>query len=565
MNGEYLLYLQEIKDTEWVIELISEQFDDAMNMMTKNSVIYGGAVRDCLAGKDLIGDLDIAVSASESTTMINKFVKNPKWVNVSNNNKRSESHYKKFSLTHSFFGEPSRKSVFQTAPQIMTFKTLGNKTVQIIILSPTDDDPFQTVTTMVKQVDIVCCGVILTNDNKVFEVVPNAYKDCKKHVLHLNNACYVKDIENFKQRIEKLSERGWINEININKVIRTVNRKRKQKIENEKILAGTTKRTSTDLENHTHTIERSDFVDSNDKDTIMENGYIILRGPYTPQEGATGKEVKYLYADGTDLLSHTGYRSILSSGDIAHIGGLSDALYSLDTVAKKYRLDMLVQPVKNYLILITKNKYISNQVHDRVMGPAIPPITNKKLDGALHMYTETANLPMKKKYKLSASKTAYDHPEVSTMTYGQLEAQVPEIGKSSRPPILFKGVSKRALSDLNRKKELSKSGAPLVERYFNYSTDTESEATTTTIDRYYQRVSRGDIVRIGGIAMVLSRLERLAKRHKLDVGVIMENGTATIITRDDYTSKHVYKLLIVGNKEPLKANTKSSGGTIRWR
>ena len=123
----------------------------------------------------------------------------------------------------------------------------------------------------------------------------------------------------------------------------------------------------------------------------------------------------------------------------------------------------------------------------------------------------------------------------------------------------------RILPDLNRKKELSKSGAPLVERYFNYSTDTESEATTTTIDRYYQRVSRGDIVRIGGIAMVLSRLERLAKRHKLDVGVIMENGTATIITRDDYTSKHVYKLLIMGNKEPLKANTKSSGGTIRWR
>lgn len=561
MNGEYLLYLQEIKDTEWVIELISEQFDDAMNMMTPNSVIYGGAVRDCLAGKDLIGDLDIAVSESECTTMINKFVKNPKWVNVSN--KGSGTHYKKFGSAPTLFGLPPRRGTSPRTPQIMTFKTLGNKTVQIIILSPTEDDPFQTVTTMVKQVDIVCCGVILTNDNKVFEVVPNAYKDCKKHVLHLNNMDYVKDIDSFKQRIEKLSERGWINEINIDKVIRTVNRRRKQNLENKKGVARISKHATIDFETHTHNIENSNFVDQLDQGTIMEQGCIILREPYTLQEGATGSEIKFSYAEGTEVLTHTGYRSTLSSSDIGSIGGLSDALHALEIVAKKYRLDIIVQPIKNYLMVVTKNKYVSNQVHTRVMGkakiPAMPPLVNKGLDGVAHMYSKTTNPPMKKKkYKLRGANNitmSYDSPEAATMTYGELDEQIPEEVRPPRPPI--SSIGKQTLGGLNK---FSKSRPTRVERYFNYSTDLKLKDVTDNIDRNYREMPKGDVIRIGGISMVLSRLERIAKRHKLDIGIIMDKGTTTIITRGYYISNHIYNLLIDVNNAAL--NAFSSGGDV---
>lgn len=561
MNGEYLLYLQEIKDTEWVIELISEQFDDAINMMTKNSVIYGGAVRDCLAGKDLIGDLDIAVSASECNTMINKFVKNPKWVNISNNNRISAECYKKFGTVSPFFTIPSRKSVFQTAPQIMTFRTLGNKTVQIIILSPTDNDPFQTVTTMVKQVDIVCCGVILTNDNKVFEVVPNAYKDCKKHVLRLNNVCYVKDVDNFKQRIEKLSERGWINEININKVVSTVNRKRKQKIEHEKSIAGATKRTSTGIENHTHNIKRSNFVDANNKDTVMENGYIVLRGPYTAKEGATGVEIHHTYANGTDQLSHTGYRFTLSSSDVGHIGGFYETLQSLEVVAKKYRLDMVIQPVKSCLVLTTKNRYISNQVYNRVMGKTkhfkkTISLPRKNLEdvASLSTYITSPDSSIKKKYKLSTTTEPYNNLEAATMTYGELHEQTSK----------KIGISKASIPSPNRKRGSNGTKTPRVERYFNHSTDVE-RSVTVTADKHYYRISRADVVRGGGTIIILSHLEKLAKRFKIDVGVIIEHGTATLITRDEYTSRHVYELLINGNGSAPETNTKSFGGTVRWR
>lgn len=540
MNSEYLLYLQEIKNTEWVVELISEQFDDAMNMMTPNSVIYGGAVRDCLAGKDLIGDLDIAVSASECTTMINKFVKNPKWVKISN--KCSGAHYKKFGLVSPFFGEPQRIGASTKTPQIMTFKTLGNKTVQIIILKPTGSDPFQTVTTMVKQVDIVCCGVILTNDNKVFEVVPNAYKECKKHVLHLNNTCYVKDIENFKQRIEKLSERGWINEINITKVIRTVNRRHKQNLKNKKGIAEISKHSSINL-------EKEGIVDTSDQKAITEEGYITLRGPYTPQEGATGSEMRFYHAEGTDTLTHTGYRSILSNRDIRSIGGMSSTMYSLDSIAKKYRLDIIIQPVKNFLIIITKNRYVSDQVITRVMGPATrSPLVSKHLEGAAHLYTETAKTTMKKKYKLSISDSdvkAIDPPYFDAVTNWKGVAQRHGKIKPTIPPI-----------SSNKRKGFS--GA-ITERYFNYSTATESKAitTTTTIDKYHRGIFKSDIALIGGIAMLLVRLERIAKKYKIDIGIIAGHSTTTLITIDEYTSRQVYNEVL--NKVPY---TKSSGGAV---
>lgn len=507
MNSEYLLYLQEIKNTEWVVELISEQFDDAMNMMTPNSVIYGGAVRDCLAGKDLIGDLDIAVAASEYTTMVNKFVKNPKWVKISN--KYSGAHYKKFGSVSPFFGEPQRIGVFTKTPQIMTFKTLGNKTVQIIILNPTGSDPFQTVTTMVKQVDIVCCGVILTNDNKVFEVVPNAYKDCKKHVLHLNNTCYVKDIDNFKQRIEKLSERGWINEINITKVIRTINRRHKQGLKNKKGIAEISKHSSVNLENPPHNIEKECLIDESDQKAITEEGYIVLRDPYTPQEGATSSERRFYHAESTNVLTHTGYRSILSSKDIKSIGGVFHTMNALDSLAKKYRLDIIVQLVNNCLIIITKNRYVSDQVTTRIMDTV-----------------------MKKKYKLSSSDS-----EAVTNWKG-----VAQSNGRIKPPIS----SNKGFSEAR------------TERYFNYSTDEDTTATNT--DKYHRGIFKSDIARIGGIAMLLVRLERVAKKYKLDIGIIARDSTTTLITIDVHTSRQVYNEVL--NKVPSKTNTKSSGGTV---
>lgn len=70
-------------DVPWVMEIITEKFDQsALNNMTEFSLIYGGAIRDALAGLPLIGDLDIVVPYEQSTTLLGTFNNSPKWIKV---------------------------------------------------------------------------------------------------------------------------------------------------------------------------------------------------------------------------------------------------------------------------------------------------------------------------------------------------------------------------------------------------------------------------------------------------------------------------------------------------
>ena len=73
-------YIKEIEDVEWLAEVISERFDNALSMMSTQSVIYGGAVRDTIAEKELLGDLDIAVTPEAFSEMSVAFQENPRWV-----------------------------------------------------------------------------------------------------------------------------------------------------------------------------------------------------------------------------------------------------------------------------------------------------------------------------------------------------------------------------------------------------------------------------------------------------------------------------------------------------
>lgn len=225
MDNTYLLYLQKIPNTSWIIETISEKFDDAIDMLTTNSVIYGGAVRDCLAGKKLLGDLDILVPYEEYHSLTNRFMTNPKWV-LTKRNKQSSTYKMAIVNNKQLFG----------LPYFTSFKTLDNREVQIIPLPSTNNNTiFQTITHFVKQVDIVCCGVILTNEGKAFEVVPNAYKDCKKNILRLNNLLNVTNLKHFQQRVKKLVLRGWINEMNFNQIIKNVNNRSQNKKTTKKL------------------------------------------------------------------------------------------------------------------------------------------------------------------------------------------------------------------------------------------------------------------------------------------------------------------------------------------
>ena len=77
---ETMGYIREIPNTGWVSEAIAERFDNALEMMTPNSVIYGGAVRDVLSGKELLGDLDIVLPPEDFGKISNSFHTNSKWI-----------------------------------------------------------------------------------------------------------------------------------------------------------------------------------------------------------------------------------------------------------------------------------------------------------------------------------------------------------------------------------------------------------------------------------------------------------------------------------------------------
>lgn len=78
-NVSDLLYIKEI-DADWLAEVITERFDNALDLMTEHAMVYGGALRDSLAGIPLQGDLDIAVPPEELEEIVERFQSSSKWM-----------------------------------------------------------------------------------------------------------------------------------------------------------------------------------------------------------------------------------------------------------------------------------------------------------------------------------------------------------------------------------------------------------------------------------------------------------------------------------------------------
>jgi len=183
---------KEITNTGWVNEKISEIFDDATEMMSENSIIYGGAIRDALAGMTLSGDIDIAVSTKEYDSVVAKFRSSVKWIAKNNlNNIRMNS------------SKPDYRIWLPKLSNMSSFVHMNGNIAQVISVSTKD------VCSIVRDVDIVCCAVIMTYDGHVFEVVAGAHDDCIAKVLRLNKTKSIVNINGTPERIKKLVGRGW--------------------------------------------------------------------------------------------------------------------------------------------------------------------------------------------------------------------------------------------------------------------------------------------------------------------------------------------------------------------
>lgn len=194
-------------DAPWIIDIIDEHFDDAVNMLDENCIIYGGAIRDALAGIKIEGDLDILVPEWNRNAINGSFASSTRWTEL-----KKKSHY------------PEESTIRHLLSDVRSYLSSSGREVQIITASEKRSDKIHefdsNLINVVANVDIICCGVMMDILGNVFEVTKGALNDCKKKELHLSKEIDRAKIrtDHMKSRIQKLEKRGWINKINMNKI-----------------------------------------------------------------------------------------------------------------------------------------------------------------------------------------------------------------------------------------------------------------------------------------------------------------------------------------------------------
>jgi len=223
-------------DIPYLIEIVAERFDNALELIGQHSLLYGGAVRDIIAGLPIEGDLDVAVNNFAYAQVLANFFSSPKWIKVGRDGKAEIPKLKPLSIkkggrpeavinkyanipTTSYSNNPYKDitSIMQT----VSFETFDNARVQLVQAVPGTDerkDPLQSPLSLARGADIRCCSLAVNYLGKVFELVDGAYVDCKDRVLVINKIEDPNRFNNLEARIKKLEERGWKSKINLDKV-----------------------------------------------------------------------------------------------------------------------------------------------------------------------------------------------------------------------------------------------------------------------------------------------------------------------------------------------------------
>jgi len=227
-------------DVPWVAEVISERFDGAIELMTENSIIYGGAVRDALAGLPLLGDLDILVTDSDSECLKQAFNNSSKWIStdstlpitMSGKKKPYQSLLPDIESFQPVGVNMHYKNAYEqpVISKVNTFQTIGGLQVQLVTFHTNEDHalPMSSITRCALYpatfVDLKCCSLVMLSNGKVFETVKGSYQDCIDRVLRTHIINKNLDLDIFTKRVIKLEKNGWKSKINMRSVVRTVNK-----------------------------------------------------------------------------------------------------------------------------------------------------------------------------------------------------------------------------------------------------------------------------------------------------------------------------------------------------
>jgi len=189
-----------LKNLEWVYEKITEYAN--IEMIEENSIIYGGILRDVIAKKELIGDIDMVVLNSNLHKQLYKLNHDFEWTKLYRNQyslKNITSKYKPLIDNNNLYIKNK-----PTIDYIHEFKNYNNRLLQIIVT--------ENITKLIQDVDFTCCGLGLDNYGNITEYLDNAYNDCITNKLRLNihhsNPKLL--LSRYKHRLLKLEKRGWI-------------------------------------------------------------------------------------------------------------------------------------------------------------------------------------------------------------------------------------------------------------------------------------------------------------------------------------------------------------------
>ena len=229
-------FMLEIEGFEYAMEVLCSRFDNAIDLIPDKAVIFGGAIRDILAKMELKSDLDILCHSNLYGKILNRqFLNDPRWclINASSDLIHTNENYgfnpageiedvvgeihepPIIALESKITKAPvSTNDLSKYLEQIVSFINIDGAVVQVMVVRQNVRYDFVNLPlTLARQVDLICCGLIMTKDGKIFEVVPDAYKDCINRVLRLNPNSHIISAKRTTKRIEKLVGRGWTSAI----------------------------------------------------------------------------------------------------------------------------------------------------------------------------------------------------------------------------------------------------------------------------------------------------------------------------------------------------------------
>lgn len=162
-------------------------------------LIYGGFVRDLIAKhhnknfKEGFKDIDIILLPDYFNNLLKSLKK--EGYELSGDDQATKVYKHWGAVSHIYDMVPEKGPRIQLVSPNPFGHGLSKEKLRDVLLEP------------VYATDIRCCAVAISPNNKLLEVLPGAFNDCKEMVLKESPLASHK--VNLKERMEKLKSRGW--------------------------------------------------------------------------------------------------------------------------------------------------------------------------------------------------------------------------------------------------------------------------------------------------------------------------------------------------------------------